>query len=609
MPYSHPQQCGDSGVLEIADFLVFMRRVALRVVLGHLAGPELFKCFPGGAPQLMSDCMVFQDEVETATAAAAVMARVVSHHLVLKQVQRTRERLQTKLAGAIEEVWRRVDSWEQQRQLKEEEEKKLKKLKSKRSEEQKQRDGSPLLGPWLQEMYQQSCAGPTAQQRKAEGVANEEGVMTASVAAQLLLGLVFAGHKNPSIAAAQTVLMLLEDEMKSKFESKKLLKKGTVVANSSSNGSSLAPIYTAMAEGVQLLRSVDGSKVLSSSSGGAATTVARAVKDSSSSDKDSNSSCGSSIGAEESRNTSTSTISSSSSSSSSPVFSSVSEFIARDNTMIACGITEALRLTAHTIGAIRKCVAKEGFTIKVGAVNSVSGTATTATAIGNVTAAATVSDSSEPCAVPTLQSFHIPCGSYIGISHAVPHREPAIWGQDCDIYNPLRRQLCSLAPPLLAALPPQQQKNEEGEEEKSDKKLKTKRNEPSTPPPPLQPLLDEYTLTTFSHGIHKCPAGRTLAPMMLRLMVGVFLGMFDVQTKGRPFMVSTNASANGTSSTGSSSTEKLNPNEASSCSSGMRAMAVGENVITPLNFDRATLAQRSGPCKLYCRVRSTQMYS
>ncbi len=54
-------------------------------------------------------------------------------------------------------------------------------------------------------------------------------------------------------------------------------------------------------------------------------------------------------------------------------------------------IYETLRLTAHTIGAIRKVVSENGWD---------------------------VTDNSNPD-VPV--SYHVPCGSYVGASHIVPN--------------------------------------------------------------------------------------------------------------------------------------------------------------------------------------------
>ncbi len=66
----------------------------------------------------------------------------------------------------------------------------------------------------------------------------------------------------------------------------------------------------------------------------------------------------------------------------------------------------------------------------------------------------------------------------------------------------------------------------------------------------LECQFDEYQLTTFSHGLHKCP-GERLATVLIRLVVGSILRKFDVAAPGG---------------------------------------------IPPLSFDRATLAQRAGPC-------------
>jgi hypothetical protein len=66
----------------------------------------------------------------------------------------------------------------------------------------------------------------------------------------------------------------------------------------------------------------------------------------------------------------------------------------------SCAVLEALRLIAHSIGAIRKVIAPEGWVLKCSPDNT---------------------NGSKNFNGHSRNEFRIPFGSYIGISHVIPH--------------------------------------------------------------------------------------------------------------------------------------------------------------------------------------------
>lgn len=149
----------------------------------------------------------------------------------------------------------------------------------------------------------------------------------------------------------------------------------------------------------------------------------------------------------------------------------------------AC-VLEALRLCAHSIGAVRKVVSAGGFSF-----STTSG-----------------------------DQYVLPEGAYIGISHIVPSHLAAVWQPDAGVFRPFDRFLG-----------------------------RPDGNEP-----------DDYEMTAFSHGVHKCP-GRRLATIMMTGALATLLLEFEV-------------------------------------------VVVGD--VPPLSFERATLAQRTSPCNVRFRPRT-----
>lgn len=251
----------------------------------------------------------------------------------------------------------------------------------------------------------------------------DDGILTPDEAADLVVGLLFAAHKNPAIGAGQTLLYLLDPEHKGH----------------------LAQVQDEVSAIKDVLAAADG-KV------------------------------GSVRGA---------------------VVVNKLDAIASKTYFLGLCIAEALRLTAHSIGAVRKVVAKEGIELK--------------TEAGDV--------------------YRLPKGSYVGISHIVPHRDPTIYPKPHS-FNPSRfAKRSSSADSTAAAATDGAGGAAVGD---AGKIL----------------LEDDYKYTTFSHGVHRCP-GRKLADLQIRLTLGLLLSRFVVELDGKPGVV---------------------------------------------DFERATLAQRSGPC-------------
>ena len=137
-----------------------MRRVMMRVIIDRMIGPTFLQC--DGALEVLSNFMTFQDQLEDATAKAVILPRWLSLPLFLWPVQRRRQVLQTQIRKILSTMVRDIDT----------------------------NDASPL-GWWLQ------------QHIDSKRYSLEE-------IAELVVGLWFAAHKNPSIGATQAYLFLWE---------------------------------------------------------------------------------------------------------------------------------------------------------------------------------------------------------------------------------------------------------------------------------------------------------------------------------------------------------------------------------------------------------------
>ena len=135
---------------EVPDLLAVIRGAVLRAVLSRLIGGGVLE---RGGKDLVDSIVEFQDGVEEATAAAAVLPRWLALPLILWPAARRRRRLEKRIAAALE-------------------------------------GGEGTPGPWA--------------------TAFGERKLPASIAAEFSVGLLFAAHKNPAIASFQALLFLHE---------------------------------------------------------------------------------------------------------------------------------------------------------------------------------------------------------------------------------------------------------------------------------------------------------------------------------------------------------------------------------------------------------------
>lgn len=155
MPMS--RLCKNEGEkIEIADLFLFVRRSVTRVVLLDMIG---LKMDDETEENILSELMNLQDDIEDSTAKAAVMNKRIAKLLILKPVQRKRERLENKLSKIVENSWSETSDAE--------------------------------LKPWLRYF-------------KNEKIDSKD-------ASSLIIGLMFAAHKNPSIGAAQSFCFCMEN--------------------------------------------------------------------------------------------------------------------------------------------------------------------------------------------------------------------------------------------------------------------------------------------------------------------------------------------------------------------------------------------------------------
>jgi cytochrome P450 len=317
----------DNKDVRVRDFFALIRRVILRVTIERLLGSAFLE---HGGPDVVKKFMKFQDDLEDATAKAVVLPRWIALISCLWPVQRQRIRLQQHIVTLLKTVLKNTAGVGDQ-------------------------DG---IGLWLKEV----------QDRPIDEIA------------ELIVGLLFAAHKNPAIGTAQAYLFLFErasqeDQNKCREEAEQLSKSQTAATLKSCNR-----LYA------------------------------------------------------------------------------------------VC--METLRLTAHSIGAIR--TARHDFELDE-------------------------------------TNFTIRKGETIALSHISANLDERVWGKNASDFDTSRFQ------------------------KDNNKDL----------------YQDEYAFTTFSHGIHKCP-GQSLALALMQCTLSVLLAKYNVKL------------------------ETTDPQQVS--------------------FERATLAQREGPC-------------
>jgi len=115
-------------------------------------------------PDMLTEFIVFQDKIEDATAKAAVLPRAAALPICLWPTQRARKILEGRLGRLLADVWKYGDGDDKSREV---------------------------FGPWMKTYISEKA--------------------TPELAAEHLIGLVFAAHKNPSIGASQCLCFLRND--------------------------------------------------------------------------------------------------------------------------------------------------------------------------------------------------------------------------------------------------------------------------------------------------------------------------------------------------------------------------------------------------------------
>jgi cytochrome P450 len=147
------KDAADSGMVHVKDLFDFSRRVTLRIMINLLLSPLLLEA---DGDDLLNQFMIYQDNVEEATASNAVLPRFLGLPLFLWPSQRERLHLVARLSPLIAAAF--------------------------------ETKNAETLGPWLQCMKEEQ--------------------MDAKKAAEFSIGLLYASHKSPSIGASQSYCML-----------------------------------------------------------------------------------------------------------------------------------------------------------------------------------------------------------------------------------------------------------------------------------------------------------------------------------------------------------------------------------------------------------------
>ncbi|CAK0905005.1 unnamed protein product [Prorocentrum cordatum] len=166
------------GTAASCDWVPTMRRVFLHVSMTLFAGPAVLA---EAGPDFIERYIAFQDQLEDAIAKGVVLPRWLAESAVLGPVARVRSELVEALCPAVEAEWARAGE-------------------------------ADCPGMWTQAIRKlRKDANPGWRDYCADSAgAAGGGEYTAAEAAELILGLLFAAHKNPGIAAAQTALFLID---------------------------------------------------------------------------------------------------------------------------------------------------------------------------------------------------------------------------------------------------------------------------------------------------------------------------------------------------------------------------------------------------------------
>ena len=172
-PYS-----GCTSYSSAPDLFQLARIVILRTILAVFCGT----CFlEDHHVFLLKDLMELQDKIEHATAAAAVLPHRVANWLVLGPTRKFRLKVQEKIVRIIMHARQKVQEGSNDND-------------DSNSGSNAKNGSVPYYGPWLLRMDEQD--------------------MDIQVMAELIVGLVFAAHKNPAIGAAQSFCHVWEQKEK-----------------------------------------------------------------------------------------------------------------------------------------------------------------------------------------------------------------------------------------------------------------------------------------------------------------------------------------------------------------------------------------------------------
>ena len=153
------QQQGDgkATIIHVDDLFQFVRNWHIRFILLHFLGSSFYQN-NHQMNDIIDEFQILQDSIEEATAAATVLPNWISQPFILRPVERKRMRFQEKLQSILKH---KVLSQEQDHD-----------------------------GPWLQSFLHDN--------------------VSIEMASEYIVGLLFAGAKNPAIASTQSYLLFHE---------------------------------------------------------------------------------------------------------------------------------------------------------------------------------------------------------------------------------------------------------------------------------------------------------------------------------------------------------------------------------------------------------------
>ena len=293
--------CDVHQAVLVEDFFVTARRIILRTITYEMIGKNVVDKYDTiNNTDFISDFMIFQDLVEDCTAKAAVCPTWLASVLFLKDCERRRLLIVSRLSDAMNRIFDGGDE--------------------------------ASVGKWLQSLYNMKKSDDT-----------DTRLYQCDDIGDFAVGLLFAGHKNPAIAAAQAVLFSLE------FDNRR----ATDSTGSVGNGSPLMTEAYAEAKSVQQLML-----------GTSETNKSSSLSNNNDNAKDIH-------------------------------YSTLMQEGLNSCVIIEKVVVETLRVTAHSIGAVRKVMVQEGWKVSV-------------------------EDERNPSC--PVKHYILPYGTYVGVSHIIPHR-------------------------------------------------------------------------------------------------------------------------------------------------------------------------------------------